>query len=120
MEDANLSHMDYQGFFINLDRSPQRRAEIEAHLAQFGLEKAYRRFPAAEGNSLHLPNPGPKLLAGEIGCFISHYLLLKENLGQTKPLHVVEDDVQFSRYTAPVIQSLMTGGSLAHYDIIHL
>ena len=48
---------DYAGFFINLDRSVQRRAETEAELARRDLSLRYRRFAAAEGNMLRAPNP---------------------------------------------------------------
>jgi GR25 family glycosyltransferase involved in LPS biosynthesis len=107
--------MEYAGFFINLDRSPERRAEVEKQLQLLGLTQRYRRFAAANGNTLGVPNP--KLLEGEIGCFISHYLVLKENLGAAAPLHVVEDDVLFSGYTEPAIKSLPPE-TLGHYDII--
>jgi GR25 family glycosyltransferase involved in LPS biosynthesis len=109
--------MDYAGFYINLDRSRERRAAMETHLAAYGLADRYRRFPAAEGNSQGFPNT--KLLDGEMGCFTSHYLLLKANHGQTTPLHVVEDDVLFSRFTAGAIDSVISGGQLTHYDIIY-
>lgn len=109
--------MDYTGFYINLDRSPERRAEMETHLAQYGLEKNYRRFAAADGNSLNFPNT--RITNGEMGCFISHYLLLKENLDQTLPLHAVEDDVLFSRFTEQAIRAIVGGGAMAHYDIVY-
>ena len=40
----------YQGDFINLDRSTDRRDAMEAHLEAFGIEDRYRRFRAADGN----------------------------------------------------------------------
>src|SRR3984885_814635 len=110
--------MDYAGFYINLDRSTGRYAEMEAQLASLGLSDRYKRFPAAEGNSLNLPNP--KIQPGEVGCFLSQYLLLKENLNQTIPLHIIEDDVLLSRYTTQVIQSLISNNTFDTYDIVHL
>jgi GR25 family glycosyltransferase involved in LPS biosynthesis len=111
--------MNIRGFFINLDRSIDRRAQMESHLASHGLGDYYRRFPAANGNPLNFPNPN-NLLVGELGCFTSHYLLLKENIGSTAPLHVVEDDVIFSRFTASVIGSLLANNSFDDFDIIYL
>jgi GR25 family glycosyltransferase involved in LPS biosynthesis len=70
--------MSYSGFYINLDRSRERRADVEAQLAQHKLAHAYTRFKAADGNALDLPNP--HLKNGEMGCFTSHYLLLKKQL----------------------------------------
>jgi hypothetical protein len=109
--------MDYAGFYINLDRRSERRAEMEGELARYNLSGAYRRFAAADGNSLHMPNP--QLKEGEMGCFTSHYLLLKENLDQTKPLHVIEDDVIFASCTEQAIRWAIDQGHLAKYDIIY-
>jgi autotransporter strand-loop-strand O-heptosyltransferase len=106
----------YTGFYINLDRSPHRRAEIEAQLQHFGVAEIYERFPAADGNVLDIPNP--RLKSGEIGVFISNYLLLKENLDQPHHLHVIEDDVIFSNYTEPAIRWVIDEGLFSHYDVI--
>ena len=109
---------DYAGFFINLDRSPQRRAQTEAELARVGLTDRYRRFAASEGNSLSLPNPH-KLSEGVMGCFISHTQLLKQNIGSDKHLHVIEDDVLFASCTERVIQWAMEAGAFDHFDILY-
>src|SRR5258708_29269111 len=100
--------MSYTGFYINLDRSRERRAEIEAQLAQHKLEHVYARFKAADGNALDLPNP--HLKSGEMGCFTSHYLLLKKNLDAPKHLHVIEDDVVFSSHVEKVIRATIDNG----------
>ncbi len=109
--------MDYAGFYINLDRSIARRGEIEAELKRCGLSRKYRRFPAAEGNALHFPNP--VLKDGEMGCFTSHYLLLKENLGQPLHLHIVEDDVLFAKSAGSVIENALASGFLSNYDLLY-
>ena len=44
--------MTYAGHFINLDRNPERRTEMEAQLASLGLQNSYKRFRASEGNSI--------------------------------------------------------------------
>jgi hypothetical protein len=108
---------DYAGFFVNLDRSTQRRAQTEAELARHGLEGRYTRFVAAEGNALSLPNPH-NLSAGVLGCFTSHYLLLKQNLDSEKHLHVVEDEVLFAACTEQVIKWVISSGYLDAYDIV--
>jgi len=107
--------MSYRGYYINLARSPERRAEVESQFARHGLAERYARFEAADGNSLKLANP--HLKEGEIGCFISHYLVLKKNLDRTEPLHVVEDDVVLSQHTRPVIDAVL-GEELAKYDLV--
>jgi hypothetical protein len=109
--------MKYAGFYINLDRSPDRRADIEGELARCGLESRYARFPASDGNSLNFPNPLP-LKEGELGCFISHYRLLTENRNCTQPLHVIEDDVVLSPQMEGILDLVIDGGHLAKADII--
>ena len=114
-----MSHStDYAGFFVNLDRSTQRRAETESELARHGLLSRYTRFAAAEGNVLNVPNPH-KLSAGVIGCLTSHYLLLKHNLNSERHLHVVEDEVLFASCAERVIQWVIELGYLDSFDIIY-
>ncbi len=108
--------MSYLGYYINLDRSRDRRAWIEAQLAAHDLTQAYTRFKAADGNTLNLPNP--HLRSGEMGCFTSHYLLMKKTMERAEHLHVVEDDVLFSRHVDKVIRATIAAGELARYDII--
>ena len=110
--------MDYAGFYINLDRRADRRAALEGELAQYGLQNAYKRFAAVEGNASKAPNS--RLQDGETGCFLSHLALLKENLGSPRHLHIVEDDVVFSSCTAQAIQWAIGQGHLENYDIVYL
>ncbi|MDE2029673.1 MAG: glycosyltransferase family 25 protein [Alphaproteobacteria bacterium] len=108
----------YNGFFVNLGRSAERRAQTEAELARHGLTHRYARFAAAEGNALNVPNPH-NLSDGVIGCFTSHYLLLKQNLGSDKHLHVVEDEVLFADCAARVIDWAIETGYADDYDIVY-
>jgi len=109
--------MGYAGFYINLDRRPDRAAEIEAELSRYGVLQNYRRFPAADGNALGFSNP--HLAEGEMGCFTSHYLLLKQNLEQTQTLHILEDDVLFAPQTAAVINGVIDQDLFAGCDIVY-
>ena len=106
----------YAGFYINLDRSPARRAEIEGEIARFGLRHFYQRFAAADGNTLGFPNR--RLTEGEIGCFTSHFLLLKANRASTQHLHVIEDDAIFSRFTAQAIDSIVSSDVIDGFDLL--
>jgi len=110
--------MSYVGFYINLDRSSERKALLEAQLMRLGLQHRYRRFPAAAGNALGFPNPS--LTESEIGCFISHYLVLKQNRNCSTHLHVLEDDVIFSRFTESSIHQVISSDAMENYDIIFL
>ena len=47
--------MNYTGYFINLDRSTERRTEMEAQLDQLQLRDTYQRLAAADGRThLHI------------------------------------------------------------------
>lgn len=108
--------MSYMGYYINLDRSRERRARIEAELARQDLTHRYSRFRAADGNSLNLPNP--HLKTGEMGCFTSHYLLMKKTMERAEHLHVVEDDVLLSSHVDKVLGATIAAGELERYDIV--
>jgi GR25 family glycosyltransferase involved in LPS biosynthesis len=107
--------MQYRGFYLNLERDADRRRRLEVQLAHYRLRELYSRFPAADGNILGFPNP--HLAAGEIGCFTSHYLVLKQNADAGLPLHVVEDDVVFSEFAEEVV-TYAVSHLLDDYDIV--
>ena len=69
-------------FYINLDRRPDRRAEIEGELARMGISG--ERFPAIENAD------------GAIGCMMSHLkvLQLAKERGYPNVL-ILEDDLTF-------------------------
>jgi GR25 family glycosyltransferase involved in LPS biosynthesis len=115
-EKLQLVNMDYLGFYINLDRSSQRKEEIKTQLEQLQLLSQYSRFPAADGNVLNLERSS--IRSGEIWCFTSHYLLLEKNSNQTHHLHIIEDDVILSRATKPTLQMLLNSNVLDNFDII--
>jgi GR25 family glycosyltransferase involved in LPS biosynthesis len=93
----------YVGRFINLDRSPDRRASMEAQLQKLGLSDRYERFSAIDGED------------GQKACFQSHVLLLKET---GCPVHVLEDDAILSAYVPSVVDFLVSSGVLDNLDII--
>jgi len=78
--------MLYRGFYINLDQNLERRNYVEKQLAACNLESRYTRFPACVGNALNLK--APRLTAGQIGCFSSHYLLLKSQVDSPGHIHL--------------------------------
>jgi len=109
--------MNYNGFYINLDRSTDRRGDIEKQIAHYRWEELYSRFPAADGNILNFPNT--KLFNGEMGCFTSHYLVLKQNLAAENPIHVIEDDVIFASCMVDAIRSIIQSKAFDDYDIVY-
>ena len=106
----------YAGFYVNLDRSTDRRARVEAEIARHAPVQAYQRVAAVDGATFNLPSE--RLRRGEVGCFLSHLFLLQKKLDSDCHLHVVEDDAVFSRFTVPAIGALIGSGALEHFDIV--
>lgn len=90
---------------------------MEAQLARHGLANRYRRFSAADGNTLGVST---SLSNSEMGCLTSHYLVCRENLEAREHLHVVEDDVMFSGAMDKTIGLIVTSGLIDKYDILFL
>ena len=107
--------MSWSGFYINLDRSTDRDARMRAQLEALSLEGNYARFPAVDG--AEQTGVSSRRSAGEVGCFLSHLGLLRQNLGGDH-LHVLEDDAILSGRTASVIERIIANGVLDEYDII--
>jgi GR25 family glycosyltransferase involved in LPS biosynthesis len=95
----------YQGRFINLDRSPDRRAAMEAQLRKWGLSDRYMRFAAIDGED------------GQRACFRSHHAAL-EQADANSPVHVLEDDALLSGYVPQVIDIITSNEMLDHFDIV--
>jgi glycosyl transferase family 25 len=93
----------YAGRFINLDRSPDRRASMEAQLRKLGVSDQYERFSAIDGED------------GQKACFQSHAMLLKET---ECPVHVLEDDALLSAYVPSVADFIVSSGVLDTLDIV--
>lgn len=106
----------YQGLYINLDRSPERRERIERQLQTFGLENTYRRFPGVDGGTLNLA--GAAIRPGEAGCFHSHYRALESVRRSGTCVHVLEDDAVLSAHVRPAIEDAAASGLFDRFDIV--
>jgi GR25 family glycosyltransferase involved in LPS biosynthesis len=107
----------WQGYFINLDRSPDRRQAMEAGLAAIGLSGAYRRFPAVGGEALSERSP---LSAGQCGCFRSHHGAVAQAIESNSGgfVHIIEDDVIFARAFPAMLGNAIASGALAQFDLV--
>jgi GR25 family glycosyltransferase involved in LPS biosynthesis len=108
--------MAYLGYYINLDRSPDRRAAMDAQLAALGLTDRYQRFAAVDGTPPGLASP--VLTASELGCFASHHQLLQGHLGGAAHLHIIEDDIMLAGRTAAFIDGVIAAGLLDRHDLL--
>ncbi len=105
------------GRFINLDRATERRARLEAEFERFGLSGVYARFPAVDGATI--PRRG-KLTRGELGIFRSHIDILKVPAKPDQFRHIIEDDVLFSEFAAPVLAHGLSRNLFRDLDIVFL
>jgi hypothetical protein len=108
------------GLYINLERSPERRAAMEQQLREARLPYPVRRFPALEGATLRDCPPG--LRAPQWGCFQSHLAALEASLSSEAPLHVMEDDALLGPELAglPGILETLEAGSGGDWDLLFL
>src|ERR1700761_1829036 len=96
-----MRELPYIGRYINLDRSPERRRELEAMLAGFGVADRYQRFTAVDGQEREARFSA--VSPGELGCFLSHYECLRD-APRGRPIHIIEDDVVFGPRTVSLIE----------------
>ena len=84
-------------YYINLDRSPERRAFMERQFDTIGV--AAKRLKAVDGRDLDpLGHPHSSLSAPERGCLLSHRLAWTSLLESDATFAAVfEDDVRLSR-----------------------
>ena len=108
--------MAYLGYYINLDRSTDRRAAMDAQLARLGLTERYRRFAAVDGNPDAIA--GPRLTVSELGCFTSHTRLLRRHLDGAAHPHIIEDDIVVANRTAQFIDGIIAAGLLDDHDLL--
>lgn len=108
--------MPVRGFYINLDRSEDRRQQAEIELQKLGSLGQYQRFPAIDGTAVTEWGGVPN--RGELGCFLSHLEVIRRNVGFDGWLHIIEDDVILSRYAAPAIAALTSNPDLDRFDVI--
>lgn len=114
-------------FVINLQRSPDRLANIEAQLS--ALKLPFTRIEAIDGKLLGVKdscidpyrfrlNQGRECRAGEVGCAESHRKAWKEALKHNEPYSLIlEDDAVMPPNLPQVLQSIETNLKL---DIINL
>jgi len=97
----------FHGYYINLDRSPERDVFMRAQLSRLGLDWV-RRYPALDGARLQVP-AGCTLLPGEYACFMSHLQVLESAPAGSFTL-VLEDDAELSDQLAEVLAVAHQGG----------
>ncbi len=106
----------YQGLYINLDRSSERRQQFEKQLTDLGIQNRYARFSAVDGKTLIAS--GSPLKPGEVGAFLSHYQALEQVRDMGKCVHILEDDALLSEHVVPVIEDAIAENLFERYDLL--
>ena len=110
--------MSYAGYYINLDRSTGRRAQIEEQIARLGLSETYRRFAAASGNALNFPNTRKsKIARWDVSSRI--IWCSRKIWNSQKPLHVMEDDVLLAGCMEQTVRWIVGNNGFGEFDIIY-
>jgi len=117
MPPGATSPAGYSGIYINLDRSVERRRNVERQLAALGVADVYDRLPTIDGRTL--PRVGT-LHPGIVGCFHSHAAALALAAEAGMPVHIAEDDIVLTPHVGPFIHYAASRGLFAGLDIAFL
>jgi hypothetical protein len=110
----------YQGVFLNLARSEDRRTAMQRQLKAVGASDRYERFEAVEGRTI-AGDYVTKLDPGALGLWITHERLAAAYKNGEKHLHIVEDDVVFAKNAVHVIDAALqyADAKLKAWDILY-
>jgi GR25 family glycosyltransferase involved in LPS biosynthesis len=97
----------FGGFYINLDRNPQRRERFESNLQRTGAKERYQRLAAVDSVRAMQSADETKLTPGALGCWMSHVQILRENLDSDRHLHIVEDDAFLPSDFVPSLDAIL-------------
>ncbi len=125
----SLSRSDIGTWLINLERATERRARMEAQLAQMDLP--YLRVSGVDGKAradellqtvdlvAFERNLGRRILMGGIGCYHSHLSVWQLFLDSGKPVALIlEDDVVFHDDFLQAVDLALAAES--HWDMLKL
>lgn len=113
---ACMIQRNIAGRYINLDRSEERRRQVESELAKLQSLGTYERFAAVDGAQSSIrPDVRHRAM---VGCYLSHLEVIRRHIGADAWLHVVEDDVLVSRHAQAAIRAICAHAQFAKYDII--
>ena len=83
--------MNIRGFFINLDKSTDRRKTIEDNIRGVGMDGVITRFAARAGDGR------PSVITkNELGCFLSHKEII-DTADNNEVVMIFEDDAHFTK-----------------------
>jgi GR25 family glycosyltransferase involved in LPS biosynthesis len=106
-------------FYINLDSATQRKSTIENNFAAVKKpDWQLTRFPAIDTEYVKANNIAGKASPAEKGCFLSHQILIGQNLADDKPLFIIEDDAALGLRTCALIDSILGRNKKMDWDLL--
>lgn len=109
----------FKAHYINLDSSTERDYSIKKNIETVGMVEYFNRFPAINGKVYW--SASDKIGSSELGCFLSHENLLK-NQGEGEFTLIIEDDVNLPEHFKLNLADVMRNADehLADVDMIFL
>ena len=118
----------FQTFVINLDKDTDRLQFMDAQLARCNINyhrqtailgREYAYTPAEYDESLAVEKGGHALLPGEIGCALSHALVLEKIVTEKIPYTLVlEDDVELPKNIKDIIETMIEGNTTRKWEYL--
>jgi GR25 family glycosyltransferase involved in LPS biosynthesis len=107
-------------FYINLDAASERRERLEQNFAACKKPGwTLTRFAAVDKTYVESHGVAGATRAGEKGCFLSHQLLMQQQLGDDKTYLIMEDDAQFGVRTCTLIDMVLKRNQNLDWDILY-
>jgi GR25 family glycosyltransferase involved in LPS biosynthesis len=108
-------------FYINLAADTAKRRELESLFEACAPKNwSLHRFEAVDKNDVRRNSIKGSINDGAKGCFLSHKNLIQNNINNTQPLLIIEDDIVFSPKTFVLIENIIQQLDInQQWDIIH-
>jgi GR25 family glycosyltransferase involved in LPS biosynthesis len=126
--------------YINLDRRPDRKTNVEEIIKQHNLEALTERFPAVDGKKLNFESIDKNIISdkaitdafdnkqlyttmtiGGIGCALSHYNIYKKIIKEKiNRCLILEDDITLKNNFTELCKHLETRLESVDYDLFFL
>jgi GR25 family glycosyltransferase involved in LPS biosynthesis len=106
-------------FYINLDSATQRRSNLESNFA--AVKKPHwtlTRFAAVDTAFVTDNDIKGASKPAEKACFLSHKILIGQNLDGDAPMLIVEDDAAFGYRTCTLIEAILKHNKDKDWDIL--
>jgi GR25 family glycosyltransferase involved in LPS biosynthesis len=106
-------------FYINLDSAEDRRLHIEKNFADYKKpDWSLTRFPAIDKAYVERNNIAGAAKPAEKACFLSHQILMGQNLGDDKSYLILEDDAAFGARTCTLVDRVLERNKDLDWDIL--